>query len=402
MNQLGFFQSIIQEELPLDIPPITRKGNPNWKPKFKSGKTQPLRVPIRFIDKVRSFITSLDQGDVSPLPSPAGVKQYPVDSLHLDPKRFQYKVVHGKTGSTGSLTGVQKWDENLGGIILVWFDPYDGLTYVVNGHNRVALAQSLGVESLIVRFLAVSTATEARLIGAIANIAEGRGTAIDAAKLFRDNEFSRSDLINKGIPLREKIASDGLALASLSPVLFNSVVSGEITTERGVIIGELISDHDDQLKLVELIEKQSKNRKITNDVIRELAQIVNSAESHTEEQFSLFGTDEVTQSLAIEKAELQAYVRQRLSRERKLFSTVSRTNNAEQLERGNNKIDTNTSQKIAQSTEYALRVFDQLKNVVSPVSTALNLAAKNIATGIDARKVRESLYSEILDSVRYC
>ena len=93
---------------------------------------------------------------------PSGIADVKVENLHLDPNRFQYKLVHGASGSSGSLNGVRKWDSNLAGIVQTWRDPKDGKVYVVNGHNRVNLAKQLGVKNMTARFLQVQTPEEAR------------------------------------------------------------------------------------------------------------------------------------------------------------------------------------------------------------------------------------------------
>jgi len=338
---------------------------------------------------------------VSEAKEPRGLAEVSPHDLHFDPKRFQYKMVHGaETGASGSLTGVGKWDENLGGVMQVWRDPKDGKDYVVNGHNRAALARKLGAEKVAIRYLNVDTAHEARIIGGMTNVAEGRGTALDAAKLFRDTGVTREDLEKKGIPMREKIATDGLALSKLAPHLFDKVVQGDIPIERATLIGDRIHDHDNQAKLVDLIDKaQSKGRKITNDVVRELADTVQSAPSHTETQFDLFGASETTQNLALEKAELTAHVRSRLSREKKLFGLVSKSKAASELERGGNTIDTEKSKGISDQASQVLGVFDQLKNQSGPVSSAINKAVERIANGDNQKQVQDDLHKQLLTEI---
>ena len=73
------------------------------------------------IEKCREWEAgkSLDSASISH----AGIQEINPSQLYLDPKRFQYKIVHGKTGSTGSLSGAKKWDNNLAGIVLVWRAP---------------------------------------------------------------------------------------------------------------------------------------------------------------------------------------------------------------------------------------------------------------------------------------
>jgi hypothetical protein len=151
-------------------------------------------------------------------PATKVIPEFPVKDLAVDPDRFQYKMLPADSGATGSLSGVQKFDRDLSGTILAWKDPADGKTYVVNGHNRVDLAKKLGQDTLTVRMLDAKDAPEARSTGALANIAEGRGDAIDAAKFFRDTKLTADEIRAKGIPLREKIAQDGLALSNLNDV----------------------------------------------------------------------------------------------------------------------------------------------------------------------------------------
>ncbi|HEY9295613.1 MAG TPA: hypothetical protein VIQ31_04425, partial [Phormidium sp.] len=403
MSQLNLLEpTAIQQELAIDVAPLKRRGNPAWKARWKAGKTEAIRIPKIYVPKIMLLARALD--DDEPIESLnfslyKGVQNFSVESLQLDPQRFQYKLVHGRSGSTGSLSGVVRWDENLAGVVLVWRDPADGLVYVVNGHNRVSLARSIGVEQICVRFLECSEASEARMIGALANIAEGRGTAIDAAKLFRDFQFTREDLADRGIPLRERIASDGLALSKLESSLFRQVIDGNLAVERAVIIGDLVPDYDQQIALLQLIERQSKTRKITNEVIRELAEEINLSGFVESEQCTLFGLEQVQESLAIEKAELKAYVRQRLSREKRLFNTVANTRNSQELERGNNRIDTDTSQQIANSADTALKVFDSPKNFRGWLTDKLNDAAREIHEGKNLRQVREDLYNLVFQEL---
>ena len=88
---------------------------------------------------------------------------------------------------------------------------------------------------------------------------------------FRDSGVTKQELEKKGVPMREKIAEDGLALASLSDSLFNRVVQGQIPEQRAVTIGAKIKDHRQQQNLLDLVEKEEKRgKKINNDTIEEL------------------------------------------------------------------------------------------------------------------------------------
>lgn len=322
--------------------------------------------------------------------------------IAYDPQRFQYKIIgqQTKTGEVGSLSGVQKWDPNLAGIVQVWQDPADNKTYVVNGHNRLALANKLGADKVTVRYLDVKDAAEARAVGALTNIAEGRGTPLDAAKFFKDTGLTKQDLDAKGIPMREKIATDGIALSKLEDSLFRKTIDGDIPVERAVIIGGSGLDGAKQRDLVELIDKQAKRKSINNDVVAELIDGVKAADSQIETQFDLFGGSQVQVSNAIERATLQSTIKKKLSREKKLFGTVGKSTAAEQLASAGNMINVQQSQQVSQQASQALGIFDQLKNQSGGISKLLNAAATELQQGGDRRKIEAKLYKDILETIK--
>lgn len=322
------------------------------------------------------------------------------NEIEVDPKRFQYKLIgeHTKTGEVGSLSGVQRYDPNLSGILQVWKDPADGKTYVVNGHNRLALGKRLGADRVAVRYLDAPNAKVARSIGALTNIAEGRGDALDAAKFFRDTGITREDLAKKGIPLREKIATDGLGLSKLDDSLFRKTIDGEIPVGRAAIIGGSNLNGEQQRDLMKLVDKEGKRKNITDDAIKEMIDIAKSSSSRQEETLSLFGAETVQKTNMIEKAQLQSAIKKRLSREKKLFGTVARSGAAQDLARGGNQIDREKSGAISDQAQRAMNVFDKLKNLSGPISQSINEAADRVANGENKTKVERELYEQILNN----
>lgn len=385
-QQLHFFNPT-QTELDLELP---KRGNPNFKNKYFSGKTKPVRIPIALINHVENFLKGFEQPTQLSIPQ-NDVSKISVNTINLDPKRFQYKIIHGSTGSTGSLREVKQWDDNLAGLILVWFDPDDNKTYVVNGHNRLTLAMSLGIKDLWVRYISADTATEARAIGALANIADDKGTAIDAGKFFRDRNLNDRNL-PKNIDLTKTVCSQGLALSRLCDDLFMQVVNGDISTAIAVAIGENLPDHELQLDLWELL----KTRKNVNaDLVCELCQVVTNAQkSHSDNCVTLFDLGSFMASNAIYLAELQAYIKQRLSRDRRLFRTVAKARNAQDLSRANNHIDRDKSAQLANESDYVLRLFDELKAYKNSVTELLNEFADRLMQG---ENVKDDCYTAICE-----
>lgn len=391
-NQLHIFNPY-QIGLDLDLP---KRGNPNFKAKY-SGKTKPVRIPIKHIARVESYLKNIESQGDQPLPiTPINqVCEISVTQLVLAPNRFQYKVVHGSTGSTGSLREIKQWDDNLAGLILVWLDPIDGLTYVINGHNRLTLAMNLGIDLVWVRYISADNAIQARAIGALANIADDKGTAIDAGKFFRDMGYSDRNL-PKNIDLTKSVCSQGLALAKLCDELFLQVVNGDISTAIAVAIGENLPSHDLQLDLWEMLKTR---RNVTADLVCELCQVVSNAhKSHSDNFVTLFDLGSFMASNAIYLAELQAYIKQRLSRDRRLFRTVSKSRNAHDLSRANNHIDIDTSAKIADQSDYVLRLFDELKAYKNSVTQLLNEFADRLMNGENCKDDCYTAICEYLSS----
>ncbi len=390
MSQLHFFNPT-QSELDLDLP---KRGNPNFKSKYFLGKTKPVRIPIALISHVQNYLQGLET-NMQQLTIPQNeVCKISVTLLTLDPKRFQYKLVHGSTGSTGSLREIKVWDNNLAGLVLVWLDPFDGKTYVVNGHNRVTLAMNLSVNDLWVRYVNADTDIEARAIGALANIADDNGTAIDAGKFFRDRNLTPGNL-PKNIDMKKAICSQGLAIANLHDDLFDYLVQGEMSLPIAVAIGETLPDRALQVDLWELLKKERRN--ISADVIRELADIVlNASQTNS---VTLFDLGCFMASNALHLAELQAYIKQRLSRDRRLFRTVAKSRNAESLSRANNHIDRDKSAQIADESDYVLRLFDELKAYKNSVTLLLNEFADRLMQGENCKDDCYMAICEYLASV---
>lgn len=329
----------------------------------------------------------------------ATVRDLDVSKIDFDPKRFQYKLAHAEgTGSVGPLAGVKKWDPELGGVVQVWRDPADGKTYVVNGHNRLDLAKRMNAGKISVRYVQANSASEARAKGAITNIAEGRGTAIDAAKFFRDEKMTRADLEGRGVPMREKIATDGTALAALEPTAFRRVVDGDLPVERAAIVGGAGLTEPQQRAVFALADKR--RGEINNKVLRELVTEVKQSSSSAKGGGGLFGDDPVEESNALHRAALKSHVKERLGREKRVFGTVAKSNNATALARANNVIDADASGKVSREAAENLATFDLLASRKSATSALIAEGERRLAAGESPKAVYESIYKRVPEAVR--
>lgn len=176
-------------------------------------------------------------------------------NIKLIPSVMQYKVHHDKSGSSGSIERGAPYSHKFAGVMDVWratediLDPDDltgkrilarkGDLVAVNAHNRLNHARRSGVEYVNVRYLDSKSAADARLDGAMMNIAQGSGTPVDAAKMFRDlgaqglspeqvREFCKA----QGLSVGESLAGRGLKLSGLPADAFQVLINEAALSDR--------------------------------------------------------------------------------------------------------------------------------------------------------------------------
>lgn len=369
-------------------------------PKPVAAETKEESAPEPVEQKARDGKVIWKKGDA--VPAYDEVVNVDPHDLEPDPATFQYKQeAIGKGGTTDEFRDVKEWDPGLGGAMAVWQDPATGKLRPVNGHHRTEMAQRTNAPHVNVRFIDAKTPTEARTFGAMLNIGEGKGTALDAAKLFRDGNITPEDLAKYKISPTSKLAVQGMALSKLEPTIYRQVVDGKMTPTRGALIGDLIgTDHAAQQAAVDFFKQSDRRGTRYNDA--EAADIIRSIKNTpeaTEELPTLFGVDEVRRNLFGERAQVSAAIGKRLAREKGLFNLVSKKSNAEQLTGAGNILNAEDNQKISQEAAQVMAVYDKLKFSSGTVADALNEAAKKVAEGADLEHATNEAYNRIKDGV---
>lgn len=345
--------------------------------------------------------TDRTQTTVQPTTPPAssGIGTMRVADIARDPDRFQYKVSTGAKGQSGELTGIP-YNPALQGVLSVWKDPKDGKTYVVNGHNRLGLAEENGVADVPIVYINASDESTARFVGALQNIAEGRGTAIDAAKLFRERQLTPADLRAEGVSMRGKMAADGLALSQLPEGLWRAVYRGEIPVSRGVAFGGSGLNQGQQIALYQIIQKKGKaGERLTDPEITELAKFVSNAGETTRTENTLFGEEHIRQSNAIEKAKLTAWLKGELSRDQRIFKPLANEARAKAAAEVGNVLKTDENRQIAENAERIKELFDKHAYRSGPIAEALNDAAGKLAAGDNEHGIKSLLKERVRQAV---
>lgn len=374
---------LFEEQIAANTPGPIKLPEPDLPPRAESPRDEPVAEKTG----VPEAVGESDTFFVSP------------KDLDVEPARFQYKESTATTGETGALADVKKWDPRRSGIVSVWRDPADARLKVVNGHQRHALANRLGVDKLRVMEIQAKDANEARLFGAMANIGEGSGTALDAAKVLRETGMDREALREAGVPLSGKIAKDGMALAKLHDGLFDLMARGKLPVERAAVIGRAGLQPEQQMALYEILKKQKKE--LTNAQVEELARFVKSSGTENVSQDTLFGTDTQAESLAIDKAKMSAWLMDRLGKQARTFKFVSKADRAGAIEEsGAGSIDTKKAGELGTEASQILEVYRRLSASSGPVSEALNAAVKQIRGGVSEQAVRAQLLKSVRGAVQ--
>lgn len=348
----------------------------------------------------RETITKVKAKERTRAENQSGVQTLKTGQLTADPDQFQYKMnTAGPVGVTNQFKETKVWNKELAGVIQVWKSPSNSKTFVVNGHHRYELAQRLGVSKLNVQYIQAQSPAEARMKGALTNIAEGRGTSVDAAKFFRDQPNVKdwsSELKSKGINLSERTASEGLALKDVHPKIWRDVVNEMTPLSRAVSIGKSGLQQEDQFNLYNRSTAGNWTSGKTSEFATELK---NSARTKVKSG-GLFGDDEEV-SVFEHRAALSDRLKGRLSSDKNLFSKVARGRNASRIESvGANRIDKESSASRATEADNALMTFDRERKYSGRVNNELNNFGKRVAGGEKVDKVYNEFEKRMTQTLR--
>ena len=328
------------------------------------------------------------------------VQMSPHDII-ADPERFQFKSdAIGKGGVTDKFRDVTVWNPE-SPQMTVWRDPADGRTYVNNGHHRLDLAQRLDVPLVNVQYIDAPDAATARGIGALHNIMDGQGSAVDAAKVFRDLKFSDEDLQNRGIALKGKLAKDAIGLRDLTPEVFDPVTRGEFSPDNAAMIGRLLKNPADQIAAAKMVERaESSGKSLKPSEVERLIRITGGAERGIETQNTLFGEQSQEKNYAGEQAQLTDWVASQIGKEKRLFTAVGNQGAAERLGQKGNVIRAEDNAAVAHQAAQAAELFERLYDRGGPINDVLREGAARIGRGENANAVRKETYDRVHEAIR--
>lgn len=310
------------------------------------------------------------------LPSYSQVRETPVAEIATDPQRFQFKAAGaGKTGTTGSLKEAAEYDPLFGKIISTWRDPANGQLYVVNGHNRLALAQRSGRQSILTWEIEAPTAEQARAIGAMENMAEGMGTPWDAAKIMRDMGIDAEQLRQRNINVRGPVAEKAIPLSRLPQEIFDKGVTGKLDMAKAVALG---SEPLDEAIVRDVATAAAKGKWSAEKILQAMqeakfAQASAPAGGVLPGMEDMFKTSNFNQLLDVRTEAFKA-----LREEMVALTSAARPGRKGILEAAGNVIDVAGSQAAREQAAAAVEVFNRVTGYTGPVRDLLNEMAAQV------------------------
>jgi hypothetical protein len=318
--------------------------------------------------------------------------------LNVDPARFQFKASDPEKGVTGALRGTDRWEPSLADPITAWQDN-DGKMWVANGHQRTDLAnraiaagqQDVQIPAKIYREADGYTPAFMRALGAYQNIAQGSGTAIDAAKIMREVNKAPGEFQLPTLPPNSALTKQATGLAKLSDEAFGAVVNEVVPAAYAAHVGDLIKDPAEQVAAIGML---ARGNPANADQARMMVQDIRNSGFLQDTQSTLFGEEAFAKSLFPERAKVLDGALKTLRGNKSVYRAAVTGEDA--LTAAGNKMDSDANIKAKAANDQLIDHLDRNATTKGPLSDALTAAATDLAAG----KPLKSVVSQFLGKAR--
>lgn len=305
--------------------------------------------------------------------------------ITLRPDLFQFKQSDTR-GITGALSGVTRWEPDLADPITAW-QSNDGSIVAVNGHQRTDLAQraeaagqpDVQVPARVFREANGYTPAYMRVLGAYQNIAQGSGTPMDAARVFRGDSDIPEGRRLPNLPPQQAMVQQGRGLAALSQDAFGMVEAGAVPPTYAALVGEAIRDPAEQISALQVIQHAAPaNAEQARIMVRDIQQS-GFLQAQDAAQGDIFGTGAPPIPVFAERARVLANAMQTLRRNRTVFGAAVKGEDT--LTAVGNRLNAAANAAGRTDNERLLARLETDATKRGPLSEALTAAATDVAAG---------------------
>lgn len=312
--------------------------------------------------------------------------------LKVDPY-YQFKrseVTDQANQVSEQLKGAKSYDQATAGPLTV-YERTDGSRYVVNGHHRRELAIRTKAESVPVRVIRESsgvTPEMARGYGALQNIMDGKGTALDAASVLKDLGYTESHLSELGVSTRSSLARDAIGLTKLSDNALEYVQNNRVSEPVGAAIGDANLSPAHQ---VAAMREAMRAELTTRQQGQMLASELSTKKPVVMDSGDLFGGSDEFVAFG-EHVKLMDAVMKRLVRNERLFEQM---NSARAT--GATVVDRNSQTAAAQMERFARQVIKSDPELSDFIGQKAGEYAKDPSK---FKKVTDEIYQRTIESAQ--
>lgn len=328
------------------------------------------------IDTTQHLDRALDTNlEVQQRKSGFSVQSFDPSTLQTDAAAMQYKSGGDESGVTDRLQGVQQWDPAKAGLSLIW-ERENGDRVIADGHQRLGLAQRLQAEGQDTPFFGVNyreadgyTAPMMRVMAAAKNIAEGSGSALDAARVLRDAPELAGTL-----PPRSGLVRQANDIAKLGDDAFGMAWNGVASERDAALVGKHVSDPAMQSAILSHLSKDSPD---TAEEAELFVRQAKSAGAAKQVQSDMFGDYLKADLVLPERVKILKSALTSLRKDKALFATL--TAREGRIADAGNVLDTAANAAHHDNAAQAFTVLKALAERKGPISDALQSAAERSA-----------------------
>jgi hypothetical protein len=310
--------------------------------------------------------------------------------IQVDAKTFQFKAGGDEFGVGERLQGAV-WDDSKSGRISV-YEYADGSRFIIDGHQRLGLAkrslsqnpnQKITLYGDLIKEVDGVSVDQARVRAAMKNIAEGSGTAIDAAKVLRVEPSRLSEL-----PPKSDLVRQAQDMMDMPEAAFMAIINKVIPENYGAIVGRVLKDMPElQEAAIAILAKAGPANVFQAEAI---VRQVRSAGGEEIKQIDLFGETAFVESFYNERSKVLDETYKQLRKDKAAFENLTR--NADRLEAEGNQLAREANEKRATTDAQTISLLQAVANRKGALSDALTNAAKSArSTGNYAAASREFL-----------
>ena len=329
------------------------------------------------------------------------IQQLDPNDIQVDAATFQFKADGDAQGVSDALKGVKDWDPIAANTVIVW-ERADGVKFIADGHQRLGLAKRLTAEgaddismnAFVLREADGFTPQMVREQAALINIAQGTGSAIDAAKILRDAGPEGRSIIDN-LPPNQALVMQGRGLSKLDDESFSLMVNKTIPERFGALVGDLIEDGANQAAAIRALAKAKPANLVQ---ARSMISDMNAAGFTKVKTDDLFGGVEFSESLIVERAKVIDNAVNRLKKDKAVFKTL--TDQENRISGGGNVLDRAKNLQRLSSDENSLATLTALANNKGPVSDAINDAAAKLKAGESLQNSTKGIVKAVKQAIK--